>query len=880
MAEYTPMMKQYLQIKEEYQDCILFYRLGDFYEMFFEDAKLASSVLDLVLTGKACGQEERAPMCGVPFHSADNYVARLVQHGYKVAICEQTEDPALAKGLVSREVVRIITPGTVIESNMLEEGKNNYLACLCHAEGSTGLCFIDVSTGSVFVTEVEESSDGERTLDELGRFSPRELLVNAQAGKLKSLRQYREKQEGSSLEERNRTEFDPEKCADLIEEHFGRTTDELNLTGENAICALGAALNYLYEVQKNSLDNLRDINYYTDSKYMKLDFSARRNLELTETLRNREKRGTLLWVLDKTKTAMGKRLLRSYLEQPLISPAAIIRRQNAVAYLTDSMQLRDELAEYMIPIHDMERLITRISYGTANARELRSLYETVARLAPIKALLAEAPTELLKQIEQQIDPLEDVLTLIDSAIVEEPPFSIREGGMIREGYHQELDELRNIVNDGRGYLASIEAAEREKTGISKLKIGYNRVFGYYIEVPNSASESVPENYIRKQTLANAERYITEELKELESKVLGAQERIVKLEHDLFAGVREQIAGQLVRIQTTSHAVAALDVLCSFAKVAVENNYVCPEITEDGVIEIRDGRHPVVEKMLDGNPFVPNDTFLDEDSRQVALITGPNMAGKSTYMRQVALIVILAQIGSFVPASSARISICDAVFTRVGASDDLASGQSTFMVEMSEVASILKNATKNSLIILDEIGRGTSTFDGMSIAKAVLEYVCNKKKLGAKTLFATHYHELTEMEAENPSVKNYNIACKKRGDDIIFLRRIVPGAADGSYGIEVAKLAGVPNAVVKRAKEVLAHITALQSKLDDVRSATAESTAAQEESEDPAALQISFASGKKEEILEHLQTLDVNTLTPIEAMQMLYQLCSQAKELEE
>ncbi len=881
MAEYTPMMKQYLQIKEEYQDCILFYRLGDFYEMFFEDAKLASSVLDLVLTGKACGQEERAPMCGVPFHSADNYVARLVQHGYKVAICEQTEDPALAKGLVSREVVRIITPGTVIESNMLDEGKNNYLACLCHAEGSTGLCFIDVSTGSVFVTEVEESADGERTLDELGRFSPRELLVNAQAGKLKSLRQYREKQEGSSLEERNRTEFDPEKCAGLIEEHFGRTTEELNLTGENAVCALGAALNYLYEVQKNSLDNLRDINYYTDSKYMKLDFSARRNLELTETLRNREKRGTLLWVLDKTKTAMGKRLLRSYLEQPLISPAAIIRRQNAVAYLTDSMQLRDELAEYLIPVHDMERLITRISYGTANARELRSLYETVTRLAPIKALLAEAPTELLKQIEQQIDPLEDILTLIDSAIVEEPPFSIREGGMIREGYHQELDELRNIVNDGRGFLASIEAAEREKTGISKLKIGYNRVFGYYIEVPNSASESVPETYIRKQTLANAERYITEELKELESKVLGAQERIVKLEHDLFAGVREQIAGQLVRIQTTSHAVAALDVLCSFAKVAVENNYVCPEITEDGVIEIRDGRHPVVEKMLDGNPFVPNDTFLDEDSRQVALITGPNMAGKSTYMRQVALIVILAQIGSFVPASSARISICDAVFTRVGASDDLASGQSTFMVEMSEVANILKNATKNSLIILDEIGRGTSTYDGMSIAKAVLEYVCNKKKLGAKTLFATHYHELTEMEAENPSVKNYNIACKKRGDDIIFLRRIVPGAADGSYGIEVAKLAGVPNAVVKRAKEVLAHIAALQSKLDDVRAAGTEyTTAVQEEEDDSAALQISFASGKKEEILEHLQTLDVNTLTPIEAMQTLYQLCSQAKELEE
>lgn len=875
MAEFTPMMKQYLATKEDYKDCILFYRLGDFYEMFFEDAKIASSALDLVLTGKACGQEERAPMCGVPFHSADNYIARLVQKGYKVAVCEQVEDPAQAKGLVKREVIRIVTPGTVIESNMLEEGRNNYLAGIFHGEGKTGLCFVDVSTGEVHVTEVEESAAGERTLNELGRFSPRELLVNGQAAKLKSLKQYQEKLEGTSLELRGDAAFLLEQAQKTVEDHFDKSVEELELTSENAIRALGATLDYLYEVQKTDLCNIRGISYYTDAKYMKLDFSARRNLELTETMRNREKRGTLLWVLDKTKTAMGKRLLRSFLEQPLVSAAGIMKRQNAVGFLVENMQLRDEMADYMMPIHDMERLITRISYGTANARELRSLYETIQRLAPIKALLAEAPTELLSQLEQQIDPLEDVLELVDASIVEEPPFSVREGGMVQPGYNSELDELRDIVQNGRGYLAQIEASEREATGIAKLKIGYNRVFGYYIEVPNGSKNDVPDTYIRKQTLTNAERFITPELKELESKVLGAQERIAKLEYDIFAGVREQIAAQLIRIQTTSRAVATLDVLCSFAKVAMENNYICPEITSDGSIQIKDGRHPVVEKMLDGSPFVPNDTFLNEGDQQVAIITGPNMAGKSTYMRQVALIVIMAQIGSFVPAASARISICDSVFTRVGASDDLASGQSTFMVEMSEVANILKNATKDSLIILDEIGRGTSTFDGMSIAKAVLEYVCNKRKLGSKTLFATHYHELTDMEEELDCVKNYNIACKKRGDDIIFLRRIVPGPADGSYGIEVAKLAGVPNPVVKRAREVLDDI--VRAQLEAGNPAVVKTAAKIAVEEEPLSFQMSFAGGKQEEIVEELKTMDVNTLTPIEAMQKLYELSAKAKE---
>ena len=871
----TPMMQQYFEVKNQYKDFILFYRLGDFYEMFFEDAQLVSAELELTLTGRDCGEEERAPMCGVPYHSSETYIGRLIEKGYKVAICEQVEDPALAKGLVKREVIRIVTPGTVIESSMLDESKNNYLCAAFHAEGKTGICFVDVSTGEVQMTELEESQNGERIINELGRFTPREILVNAQCAKLKGFKSFVEKQEGTSVKTLKEGETRLEDMEKVVTDHFDRSLEELELTSENGTRALGMALGYLFEVQKTDLQNIREIQFYSDSKYMKLDFSARRNLELTETLRNREKRGTLLWVLDKTRTAMGKRLLRAWVEQPLLSPGGITERQNAVQFLVNDLALRDEIADYMTSIHDMERLITRISYGSANARELRSLYETVQCLLPIKLLLEGAEPRLIQRIEANIDPLEDIMALIEEAIAEDPPFTVREGGMIKEGYSPELDELRDIVANGQGYLATIEAQERERTGIPKLKIGYNKVFGYYLEVPRSFQGDVPEEWIRKQTLTNAERYITGELKELESKVLGAQERITKLEYELFCGVRETVAESLVRIQQTSHAVATLDVLCSFAKVAVDNGYVCPEITEDGSITIKDGRHPVVEKMLDGAPFVPNDTALDLNDAQAAIITGPNMAGKSTYMRQVALIVLMAQTGCFVPATSARISICDAIFTRVGASDDLASGQSTFMVEMTEVASILKNATRQSLIILDEIGRGTSTFDGMAIAKAVLEYVCNKRKIGAKTLFATHYHELTDMEEELPGIRNYNIACKKRGDDIIFLRRIVPGPADGSYGIEVAKLAGVPNPVVKRAREVLKEIIEEQERTGGVLKVPTEMPAEADAS--PSDFQISFTSNASDEILDELKALDVNTFTPIEAMNYLYDLSKRAKE---
>ena len=877
MGEYTPMMQQYLQTKEQYKNEILFYRLGDFYEMFFEDAKIASRELDLVLTGKDCGQEERAPMCGVPFHAADSYIARLVAKGYKVAICEQLEDPAAAKGIVKRGVIRIVTPGTVIESAMLDETKNNYLCCACADEHEVGLSFVDVSTGAVFATTVSSDFGGAEVLNELGRFTPTEVIANEAAGKVAGLMEYEKRVESVKIQFYDDVMFDYSTAESTLTKHFACSLDDLGLGSKASISALGAALTYLRDMQKTELANIRAINYYTDEKYMRLDFSARRNLELVETMRNRDKRGSLLWVLDKTKTAMGKRLLRSYIEQPLVSPAGIIRRQNAVSFLIDHLEIRDEIANYLTGVHDMERLITRISYGTANARELRSLYETVSLLSPIKDLIVGETTELLSSIEQNIDPLNDVLDLIDAAISEDPPFSVREGEMIKPGYNEELDSLREIVNGGKGYLAKIEADEQERTGIKKLKIGYNRVFGYYIEVSNSFKDQVPEEYIRKQTLANCERYITQELKELESKVLGAQERITRLEYELFSSVRDTVAAQLDRVQRTANAVSELDVLCSFAKVSNDNNYTRPEITESGVIEIKDGRHPVVEKMLDGSPFVPNDTLLDCKDNLAAIITGPNMAGKSTYMRQVALIVVMAQIGCFVPASFAKVSICDSVFTRVGASDDLASGQSTFMVEMTEVASILKNATSNSLVILDEIGRGTSTFDGMSIARAVLEYVCSKK-IGAKTLFATHYHELTDLEDEIPGIKNYNIACKKRGDDIIFLRRIVPGPADGSYGIEVAKLAGVPNPVVKRAREVLEEIVQLQLGATLKATAIAKTLESVDDYYGGADdIQMSFAGATSNAIVEELKTLDVNTLTPIEAMQKLYDLAKRAKE---
>ncbi len=866
MAELTPMMKQYFQIKENYPDTILMFRLGDFYEMFFEDAKKVSAELDLVLTGRDCGQEERAPMCGVPFHSADSYIARLVAKGYKVAICEQLEDPALAKGIVKRDVTRVLTPGTVIESTMLDEGKNNFLACIYASKHAVGLCFADISTGSVHVTQFERKNSQRRIVNELGRFNPSEIIINSDVLELTQVTDFVKTRLRSSCDLLDDSCFDLSKASATILRHFNATSlSEISLDGaEGAVSALGAVMDYLREVQKSELENIKNIDYYGEGSFMRLDVSTLRNLEITETMRNREKRGSLLWVLDKTKTSMGKRMLRSWLEQPLLSIAKITKRHNAVDELVNNPSLRDDIIESLSGCQDLERLITRIAYSTANARELKGLSSTLARLPSIKDYLFSCKGSLLTELCSDIVPLEDLVELIDGAIIEEPPFSVREGGMIKDGFNAELDSLRDVLNNGKGYIADIQLREQERTGIKKLKIGYNRVFGYYIEVSNSFKELVPEDYIRKQTLTNCERFITQELKELESKVLGAQERIVKLEYEIFDTVRKKAAEHLFEIQKTAAAVAAVDVLCSFAKVAGENNYCCPSMNASDRIVITDGRHPVVEKVIDF-PFVPNDTVLDCADNRCAIITGPNMAGKSTFMRQVALICLMAQAGSFVPALNAELCVVDGVFTRIGASDDLASGSSTFMVEMTEVADILKNATSKSLIIFDEIGRGTSTFDGMSIARAVLEYSADKRKLGAKTLFATHYHELTELENSVSGVKNYSIAVKKRGDDITFLRRIVSGCADGSYGIEVAKLAGVPSSVVERAKVVLKELEGEGLKAP-VRT----------EAEPEYDMQMSFGSSNANDIVEKLKNIDVNTLTPIEAMSVLYELAKQAK----
>ncbi len=872
MAEMTPMMRQYLETKKDYPDTILMYRLGDFYEMFFEDAKVVSRELELVLTGRDCGQEERAPMCGVPFHSVDSYIARLVAKGYKVAICEQMEDPAQAKGIVKREVVRVLTPGTVIESSMLDEGKNNYLATIILNGKKAGVCFTDVSTGSVNLAELEGKDIDHRIINELGRFMPSEILYSPEVLTKNKIKDFIKDRLGCMADGIDETALDYNKNLESVLTHF-KTADvsALGIEGEECVTALGVSLSYLHQVQKTGIDNIRSIEFYSDSQFMKIDVSSRRNLELTETMRNREKRGTLLWVLDKTKTAMGKRLIRSWIEQPLISLAKITGRHNAVGELTDNSVELDSLVTSLSSINDIERLMARIVYATANAKELRSLWATIKALPGIKNTLSVFSSNLLKEIMNDIDLLEDVLTLIDNSICEDPPFTVREGGMIKDGFNAELDSLRDIVVNGKGYIAKVQTDEQERTGIKKLKIGYNRVFGYYIEVPNSFKELVPEEYIRKQTLANCERYITSELKELESKVLGAQERIVKLEYEIFTVIRNKVADEFFRIQRTASALASLDVLCSFATVSIKNSFICPIMTEKPVINITDGRHPVVEKMLKDSPFVPNDTLLDCDLNRCAIITGPNMAGKSTYMRQVALIVLMAQCGCFVPAKSAEIGIVDSIFTRVGASDDLASGQSTFMVEMSEVANILKNATNKSLLIFDEIGRGTSTFDGMSIARAVLEHTADKKRLGAKTLFATHYHELTELESKIDGVKNYNIAVKKRGDDITFLRRIIPGGADGSYGIEVAKLAGVPNNVVSRARTILKELeeTATPVHMSEAPKATAPV-------EDM--MQISFSGEAGSGLIDEISKIDINTLTPIEAMQKLYDIVKKAKEI--
>ena len=868
LAELSPMMKQYFEIKNDNKDAILFFRLGDFYEMFYDDAKIASKELELTLTGRDCGQEERAPMCGVPYHSYESYVARLIKKGYKVAICEQMEDPATAKGLVKRDIIRVITPGTVVENSMLEESTNNYI-CSLYVEGkSFGICFCDVTTGELRCTGGENVKEiEERIIDEVSRYKPSEILFNEEFLDYREAGRFLKERLECMGEQIDDSEYDEQLVEKTIYYHFDRkNSKELGFALLNEKRCVSALLNYLYETQKNGVTRISSVQFYSDGAYMKLDLSARRNLELTETLRGREKKGTLLWVLDKTNTSMGKRLLRSYVDRPLLDPVKIEKRLSAVETLINDPMLSGDIAEELSGIFDLERMMTRIVFGNANPREYKTLAASFSHLPKIKGLLSGINSSLLGDICANIDILEDIQCLIDASIIDDPPTTLKDGGVIKNGYNAELDDLRSLAGNIKERITAIETSERERTGIPKLKIGYNHVFGYYIEVCKSYQEMVPPEYIRKQTLANGERYITQELKDLEEKVLGAHDRILVLEAKLFEDVRAQIAAQVNRVQKTADAVAALDVFISFAEVSSRNNYRRPIVDLGDIIEITEGRHPVVEQMLHGAPFVPNDVLLDNRENQIAVITGPNMAGKSTYMRQVALITIMAQIGCFVPAKTAHIGIVDGVYTRVGASDDLSAGQSTFMVEMSEVADILKNATSKSLLILDEIGRGTSTFDGMSIAHAVLEHIADRKKLGAKTLFATHYHELTDLENAYPNIRNYNVAVKKRGEDITFLRRIISGGADDSYGIEVAKLAGIPNSVVKRAREIL-------SALEEGKEV--EKIARMQQKDDLEGQTNLFASMQSDAERIIRQT-DVETLTPIEALNLLYELKSIVK----
>jgi len=864
MAELSPMMKQYFEIKEKNKDSILFFRLGDFYEMFFDDAKLASRELDLTLTGRDCGQKERAPMCGVPFHSCESYIARLVQKGYKVAICEQTEDPAKAKGLVKRDIIRVITPGTVIESGMLDEGKNNFISSAFMANKKIGLSFCDISTGELFITEISGEDLQDQLQDQLISYNPREILIGGEIVNFKTLPNFIKEKLSASVEMLTDDEFGYSICLDAMKNQFKENDVNSIKDKKEMVSSVGALLSYLKVTQITGYERINTFEVYNENQYMNLDYNTRRNLELTRTMMNKEKKGSLIWLLDKTKTAMGKRLLRYWLEHPLLNIGTILNRQSAIADLVDDTVQRLEITESLIGIFDIERLMTKIVYGNANARELRSLCGAFENLPQIKNLISKFDSSLMRKLTEDIDPLEDIHQLIDTAIEEEPPFSVREGGLIKEGYNEELDAVRSDMNNSTSLLAQIELEQKEKTGIPKLKVGYNRVFGYYIEVTNSYKDKVPEEYIRKQTLINCERYITQELKDLEGRILGAKDRSFGMEYAIFDDIRKVVANNLDRIEKTAKAIATLDVLTSLANVASDNNYTRPEVNQSSKIILKDSRHPVVEALLSGAPFVPNDVTLDNDSNRVAIITGPNMAGKSTYMRQVALIVLMAQMGSFVPASYAEIGVVDSIFTRVGASDDLASGQSTFMVEMNEVANIVKKATKNSLLILDEIGRGTSTYDGMSIARAVLEFVADKKKLGAKALFATHYHELTVMENLLDGVKNYNIAVKKRGDDITFLRRIVPGGADDSYGIEVAKLAGLPDWIIKRAKEILKELTS--GKTDDKETFANISPHNNEDD-----MQLNLLDTASNAVTDKLKSVDVNTLTPIEAMNLLYEL---------
>ena len=872
--ELTPMMKQYMQTKEEYKDCILFYRLGDFYEMFFDDALTASKELEITLTGKNCGLEERAPMCGIPYHAVDSYLNRLVSKGYKVAICEQVEDPKTAKGIVKREVIRVVTPGTNLDTQGLDETKNNYIMCIVYMADRYGLSVADVTTGEYLVTELDSQT---KLMDELYKFMPSEIVCNEAFY-----------MSGLDLDDlKNRLHmaiysleawyFDDALCRETLQEHFKVASLEgIGLSDyECGMIASGALLKYLEETQKNSLSHMSRLTRYATGNYMVLDSATRRNLELVETLREKQKRGSLLWVLDKTKTAMGARTLRKYVEQPLIDKESIVKRLDAVAELKDNAICREEIREYLNPVYDLERLVGKITYQSANPRDLIAFQSSLSMLPSVKCILKDMESDLLKEIYEELDPLEELCDLVGRAIQEEPPLAMKEGGIIKDGYNEEVDRLRKAKSEGKNWLADLETKEREKTGIKNLRIRYNKVFGYYLEVTNSFKDLVPDYYTRKQTLANAERYIIPELKELEDTILGAEDKLCALEYELYCEVRNTIAAELTRIQRTAKAVAKLDVIASLALVAERNDYVRPKINEKGVIDIRDGRHPVVEKMIPNDMFIANDTYLDDKKQRISIITGPNMAGKSTYMRQAALIVLMAQLGSFVPASSANIGLVDRIFTRVGASDDLASGQSTFMVEMNEVANILRNATSKSLLILDEIGRGTSTFDGLSIAWAVVEYISNSKLLGAKTLFATHYHELTELEGKISNVNNYCIAVKEKGDDIVFLRKIVKGGADKSYGIQVAKLAGVPDPVINRAKEIVEELVTadITGKVKDIAVQGSETKKKTQKKLDEVDLtQFSlFDTVKDDDVLNELKELDISHMTPMDAMNKLYQL---------
>lgn len=864
MAEYSPMMQHYLDTKKDYKDSILFYRLGDFYEMFFDDAILASRELELTLTGKECGQEERAPMCGVPFHAAENYIARLISKGYKVAICEQMEDPKQAKGIVKREVIRVVTPGTVIESNLLDEKKNNYIMSVYKSGIYFGIAVCDVSTGDFRATQIKETNNFSAALDEISRYSPAEIVVNNLM--------YDTTEEIAKIRERFQiyiSKQEDNKFSNNVEE----LTSKYNVVDESenkieindktlCICAINGLLTYILETQKTNLDHINKIILYNNTKYMCLDINARRNLELTEKLRDKSKKGTLLWVLDKTSTSMGGRRLRRWINDPLLDIEKINKRLNSVKELKDNPILRGDIADLLKKVYDIERLVGKISYGNANARDLISLKNSVKQLPELKKIMSNTESTLLKELYNELDILEDIYNIIDVAIVEEPPISVKEGGIIKKGYNEEIDKLKMATTDGKNWLIQLEANEREKTGIKGLKVGFNKVFGYYIEVTKSNISLVPDRYIRKQTLTNGERYVTEELKKLENELLGAEEKVINLEYNAFCEIREIIEKQLLRIQRTADIVATLDVLNSFAIVAEDMNYCMPIVDNSGIIDIKGGRHPVIEKILPSGEFVDNDTYLDKEDNRFSIITGPNMAGKSTYMRQVALITLMAQCGSFVPATFARLGVVDKIFTRIGASDDLSMGQSTFMVEMMEVATILKEATPNSLVILDEIGRGTSTYDGLSIAWAVAEYMSDKEKCGAKTLFATHYHELIGLEQKIQGVKNYSIAVKEKGEDIIFLRKIVAGGTDESYGVHVAKLAGVPQTVTKRSNEILRTLE---------RKSILGSKEQEKENKKVAEGQLDMYNYKLAEIAHEIDKIDLNSLTPIDALNTLVKI---------